>query len=92
MSNDVDTLGFAILGPGMVADYHAQAILANADQGARLIAVGHYDPPGFSQIMAKYGVPCLDQADTPRRRRRTDVFRQRGGLHPKPWIKVPSAP
>ena len=63
MSNDVDTLGFAILGPGMVADYHAQAILANADQGARLIAVGHYDPPGFSQIRAKYGVPCLDQTE-----------------------------
>ena len=41
MSAEVDTIGFGILGPGMVADYHAQAIRANADLGARLKAIGH---------------------------------------------------
>jgi UDP-N-acetyl-2-amino-2-deoxyglucuronate dehydrogenase len=56
-----DPIGFAILGPGIVADYHYQAIAANADLGARLVAVGHYDPTRFAEISAKFGVPCLSQ-------------------------------
>lgn len=58
-----ETVGFAILGAGMVADYHRQAIAANADQGARLVAVGHYDPARFAEIGAEFGVPCVDQED-----------------------------
>jgi UDP-N-acetyl-2-amino-2-deoxyglucuronate dehydrogenase len=54
-----DPIGFAILGPGIVADYHRQAIAANADLGAQLVAVGHYDPGRFTEISAKFGVPCL---------------------------------
>jgi predicted dehydrogenase len=51
-------IGFAILGAGMVADYHRQAILSNQDLGARLVAVGHHDPARFPQIAAHFGVPC----------------------------------
>lgn len=53
-----DTIGFAILGTGMVADYHQQAIKANAEQGARLVGVGHYDPDRFDAIAARFGAPC----------------------------------
>jgi len=57
------TIGFAILGTGMVADYHRQAIAANVELGARLVAVGHYDPTRFSEIGAKFGVPCVSQKE-----------------------------
>ena len=58
-----DSVGFAILGAGMVADYHCQAIAANAALGARLVAVGHYNPDRFAEICAEFGVPCLSQAE-----------------------------
>jgi UDP-N-acetyl-2-amino-2-deoxyglucuronate dehydrogenase len=58
-----ETMGFAILGTGMVADYHRQAIAANAELGARLVAVSHYDPARFADISARFGVPCLSQAE-----------------------------
>lgn len=57
------TIGFAILGAGMIADYHRQAIIANAGAGARLVAVGHYNPARFTEIGAKFDVPCLCQED-----------------------------
>jgi UDP-N-acetyl-2-amino-2-deoxyglucuronate dehydrogenase len=53
-----DMLGFAILGPGAVADFHRQAIENNADLGARLVAVGHHNPARFDAISERYGVPC----------------------------------
>jgi len=56
-----DSVGLAILGAGMVADYHCQAIAANAALGARLVAVGHYNPDRFAEICAQFGVPCLSQ-------------------------------
>ena len=56
-----DSVGFAILGAGMVADYHCQAIAANAELGARLVAMGHYSPDRFPEICAQFGVPCLSQ-------------------------------
>ena len=62
MPND-GAINFAILGAGMVADYHQQAIAANFDQGVRLTAVGHYNPARFAEIKAKFGVPCLSQED-----------------------------
>jgi predicted dehydrogenase len=58
-----EKIGFGILGAGMVADYHRQAIAANADLGAQLLAVGHYNPNHFDEITARFGVPCLDQDD-----------------------------
>lgn len=58
-----EQIGFAILGPGMVADYHRLAIEACADLGARLVAVGHHNPARFAEIGRKFGVPCLSQAD-----------------------------
>lgn len=50
------SLGVAILGTGVVADFHRQAIEAN---GSRLVAVGHYDPNKFSEVSERFGVPCL---------------------------------
>jgi predicted dehydrogenase len=58
-----DTVGFAILGTGMIADYHQKAIEASADIGARLVAVGHHDPTRFAQIGERFGVPCLGLDD-----------------------------
>jgi UDP-N-acetyl-2-amino-2-deoxyglucuronate dehydrogenase len=58
-----DSIGFAILGAGMIADYHQKAVEANADLGARLVAIGHYNPDRFEEIGARYGVPCLSEAD-----------------------------
>jgi len=57
------TIGFAILGSGMVANYHRLAITANAEQGARLVAVGHYNPVRFAEISARFGVPCVSQQE-----------------------------
>jgi UDP-N-acetyl-2-amino-2-deoxyglucuronate dehydrogenase len=58
-----EAIGFAILGTGMVAEYHSQAVAANADLGARLVTVGHYDPTRFAEIGARFGVPCVGQEE-----------------------------
>lgn len=55
--------GFAILGTGMIAEFHAQAIQENAINGARLVAMGHYRPERFAEIEQKFGVPCLSEID-----------------------------
>lgn len=57
------TTGFAILGTGMVADFHRRAIAANADLGARLVTVGHYNPARFAEIGAEFGAPCVSQEE-----------------------------
>jgi UDP-N-acetyl-2-amino-2-deoxyglucuronate dehydrogenase len=62
MSAD-QTIGFAILGTGMVADYHRKAVEANGDLGARLVAVAHYNPDRFVEIGARFGVPCVSQEE-----------------------------
>src|SRR4051794_29873576 len=59
----VDSVGFAILGAGMIADYHQKAIEASTNLGARLVAIGHHNPGRFDQISARFGVPCLSQED-----------------------------
>lgn len=51
-------IGFAILGAGVIAEYHAQAIAANRENGARLIAIGHHDTQRFAEIERRFGVPC----------------------------------
>jgi predicted dehydrogenase len=56
-----ETYGFAILGAGMVAEYHRQAVLANVDRGAKLVAVGHYNPDRFDEIAEDFGVPCVSE-------------------------------
>ncbi len=56
-------IGFAILGAGMVANYHRQAITANANLGARLAAVAHYKPARFAEISDQFGVPCVSQEE-----------------------------
>jgi predicted dehydrogenase len=62
-----DPVGFAILGTGIIAEVHRQAIAMNADLGARLVAVGHYDPSRFADIGERFGVPCLSETDLLRR-------------------------
>jgi predicted dehydrogenase len=56
-------VGFAIIGTGAVADYHRWAIAANAERGARLVAVGHHDPARFDELGARFGVSCLEMDD-----------------------------
>ena len=51
-------LGFAILGAGMVAEYHLNAIQECADLGARLVGVGHYNPARYDEISERFGVPA----------------------------------
>jgi UDP-N-acetyl-2-amino-2-deoxyglucuronate dehydrogenase len=61
MTGPHGAVGFAVLGTGMVADYHRQAILESP--GARLVAVGHHDPQRFRELRQRFGVPCLTLAD-----------------------------
>src|SRR3954471_13029526 len=51
-----ESLRFGILGAGMVARYHAQAIAAMP--GARLVAVSRSDPSKAAASAAELGVPC----------------------------------
>lgn len=50
-------LGVGILGSGMIAEYHQQAIDANEE--LKLVAMAHYDGSKFTAISEKFGVPCL---------------------------------
>ncbi len=52
-------MNFAILGTGIVADYHKTAIVANHNDGAVFYAVSHHDPSRFEALEHKFGVPCL---------------------------------
>jgi len=58
-----EKIGFAIVGAGMAADYHRQAIAANAGLGARLVTVGHYNPARFADISDQCGAPCVNQEE-----------------------------
>ena len=51
-------LGFAILGAGMVAEYHLNAIQECADLGTRLVGVGHYNPARYDEISERFGAPA----------------------------------
>ena len=51
-----EPLRIAILGAGMVARYHAQAIAATG--GARLVAVSRSDASKAAASAAEFGVPC----------------------------------
>lgn len=53
--------GFGILGTGMIADYHLQAIAQVP--GARLIAVAHHDVERFAELAKRFGVPCVSEAE-----------------------------
>jgi UDP-N-acetyl-2-amino-2-deoxyglucuronate dehydrogenase len=61
MANDM--MGFAVLGAGVIADHHVAAIRANADLGARLVAMGYYNLARFDAIQAAFGAPCMTEAD-----------------------------
>ncbi len=52
--------GFGILGTGLIAEYHRQAIAAT--DGAVLQAVGHYNPDRLAALSLQFGVPALSEA------------------------------
>lgn len=52
-------MNIAILGTGIVADYHKTAIISNEPFGASLSCVVHYDPAQFETISNRFGVPCV---------------------------------
>ena len=56
--NGKSELGFAILGAGMVAEYHLNALQECADLGARLVGVGHYNPARYDEISERFGAPA----------------------------------
>lgn len=58
-----ETVSFALLGTGSVAELHGRALNAVADTGARLVAVGHYDPERAREPDARFGVPCLTEEE-----------------------------
>ena len=49
-------IGFALVGAGMVARYHADAIAQTP--GARLVAAYRADAARAAEIEAQFGVPC----------------------------------
>lgn len=53
----INEIGFAILGAGMVARYHAKAI--ERTPGARLVALCRSDPARAEETATQFGVPCL---------------------------------
>ena len=55
---DSPIVNFAILGAGMVAEYHLNAIQECADLGARLVGVGHYNPARYEEISQRFGAPA----------------------------------
>ena len=55
---DSSIVNFAILGAGMVAEYHLNAIQECADLGARLVGVGHYNPARYGEISQRFGAPA----------------------------------
>jgi UDP-N-acetyl-2-amino-2-deoxyglucuronate dehydrogenase len=56
-------IGFGILGTGMIAEYHRDAIVANGDAGAELVAVAPRDPRRCAVIGQAFDVPCLTEAE-----------------------------
>src|SRR5215212_8749369 len=59
MESDMSSqeIGFAIIGAGMVARYHATAL--KRIPGVRLVAVGRSDSARVEETAAQFGVPCL---------------------------------
>lgn len=55
---DSPIVNFAILGAGMVAEYHLNAIQECADLGARLVGVGHYNPARYGEISERFSAPA----------------------------------
>jgi len=56
VSRTEPSIGFAIVGAGMIAQYHTQAIAQTP--GARLVAVCRADAARAAETEARFGVPC----------------------------------
>lgn len=56
-------MNIAILGSGVAADFHSQAIQASEEEGGRLAAVVHYAPERFDDISDRFGVPCIGEEE-----------------------------
>ncbi len=55
------TWGFGILGTGLIAEYHRQAIAAT--DGAVLQAVGHYNPDKLARLSEQFTVPAMSETE-----------------------------
>ena len=55
------SLGFGIIGAGMIARYHAQAIAATP--GSHLVAMTRHDPARRRETEAEFDVPCEPSLD-----------------------------
>lgn len=51
--------GFGIVGSGVVAEFHRQAILTNREKGARLAAVASRNRRTFREKSVRFGAPCM---------------------------------
>jgi predicted dehydrogenase len=65
-------IGFGIIGAGMVARYHAQALAATA--GARLVAICRSDAARAAEAAAEFGVPCEANLEALLARRDVDAI------------------
>ena len=61
------TFNFGILGTGVAAEFHRQAIRANEGEGANLSVVAHYEPERFDEFSEAFGVPCTTEEEMLRR-------------------------
>lgn len=55
------TWGFGILGTGMIAEFHQQAI--QATPGAELRGIAHHNPERHEELSTKFGVPAASEAE-----------------------------
>ena len=87
----MQTVGIGILGTGMIARYHAQAIAAST--GAQLVAVCREDSSRAAQAEAEFGVPCETVLDTFLARRDLDAvcICTPSGLHARQTIAAARA-
>ena len=58
MQNEHRTIGFGIIGCGVIAPTHADAIRANEPNGAELVAVFDVVPEAAQKLAARYNVPA----------------------------------
>jgi UDP-N-acetyl-2-amino-2-deoxyglucuronate dehydrogenase len=57
-----DVTGFGIVGSGMIAEYHRDAIRANAAAGAQLIAIAGHRKERSAEISRRFDAPCVTES------------------------------
>lgn len=93
MANNKETVGFGIIGCGVIGPTHADAILANAEQGARLVAVYDEVPSAAQKMAERYNVPAFSNLEEFLAQPDLDVVSicVPSGLHAKLGVAVANA-